>query len=45
MHRALAGDTAPQAHIGLLAKDSALAIGSAGFAGLAAGRHCSDEVF
>ena len=34
MHRALAGDTAPQAHIGLLAKDSALAISSAGFAGL-----------
>lgn len=34
LHRALASDTAPQAHLGLLAKDSALAMGSAGLAGL-----------
>jgi 3-hydroxyisobutyrate dehydrogenase-like beta-hydroxyacid dehydrogenase len=29
LHRALAGDTTPRAHMGLLAKDSALALGAA----------------
>ena len=35
LHRALAGDTAPRAHMGLLAKDSALALGAARSVGAA----------